>query len=414
MPPASSPNPHANGVSGLRAARRLGVVTTLVTAHRERLEPVVGELVDIWVRADTTSADAVAEALVRQRPDALVSWVDPFAGIAQQAATRLRLDTANPDWPTGGWNDKAAVRARLDEHGVPNARWAAIPPGRSVSGLPVPPPIVVKPVDGFSSLDTVRATTVDDLRHAVDAHRLRGGYGDGVVPAGTLLCEQELRGPLVSAEGMVVDGRLEIWGHSDRTLGPPPYYVETSVAFATDSLHPDLDDYAAAVCKALGYRNGPFHFEVVLTDSGPVLVEINTRLVGAGIHRAIDLATGVPCAEQVLRGLLGLPLLAPRTEAAACLFHLTAPSDGRITAITGTEAARHAPGVHDVVHRVAVGDTVTRTGSNTDRLCHVLATGRTREDSRRAARTAAGDIAIEIAPAEGRATGPERVEIARE
>ncbi|MFC8518623.1 ATP-grasp domain-containing protein [Streptomyces sp. NPDC057257] len=398
LPPAAPPNPHANGISGLRAARRLGVATTVVTAHRERLEPFVGELVDSWIDADTRSADAVADALAGRRPDALFSWVDPFAGVAQQAATLLRLDTANPDWPAGGWNDKAAVRGRLDEHGVPNARWAVVPPGRPVTELPLPAPLVVKPVDGFSSLDTVRATTVDDLRRAVDAHRLRAGYGDGVVPAGTLLCEQELRGPLVSAEGMVVDGRLEIWGHSDRTLGPPPYYVETSVAFATDPLHPDLDDYAAAVCKALGYRNGPFHFEVVLTGSGPVLVEINTRLVGAGIHRAIDLATGVSCAEQVLRAHLGLPLLAARTRGAACLFHLTAPADGHVTAITGTETARRAPGVHDVVSRVSVGDPVTTTGSNTDRLCHVLAAGRTREESRLAAGAAAGNVRIEIAP----------------
>lgn len=203
---------------------------------------------------------------------------------------------------------------------------------------------------------------------------------------------------LVSAEGMAVDGRLEIWGHTDRTLSPPPHYIETSVAFSAEPLHPDLDDYAAAVCKALGYRNGPFHFEAVPTDTGPVLVEINTRLVGAGIHRAIDLATGVSCAEQVLRGYLGLPLLPPRAHGAACLAHLTIPSDGRIDAVEGIDAARTSPGVHDVVCSVTTGDTVTITGSNTDRLCYVLATGESRHETRRAARNAAGKIGITTGP----------------
>jgi len=396
LPPGAGPTPHANGISGLRAARRLGCGTTVVTAHRDRLAPLATGLVDTWIDCDTSAPDAVADALAARRPDALISWVDPFAGIAQQAAGRLGLDTANPDWPDGGWNDKAAVRARLDEHGPANAGWAVIGPGQPVPDLPVPPPAVVKPVDGFSSLDTVRVATLGELRRAVAAHRRRDGYGDGVTPAGRLICEQELRGPLVSAEGMAVDGRLEIWGHTDRTLGPPPHYVETSVAFSAEPLHPDLDDYAAAVCKALGYRTGPFHFEAVLTDAGPVLVEINTRLVGAGIHRAVDLATGTSCAEQVLRGYLGRPALPARDHGAACLTHLTAAAAGRVATVDGIARARRVPGVHDVVCRVAPGDPVTVTGSNTDRLCYVLATGGTREESRRAAREAARHIDIGI------------------
>ncbi|WP_328845384.1 ATP-grasp domain-containing protein [Streptomyces sp. NBC_00258] len=398
LPPGVRPTPGANGVAGLRAARALHCETVVVTAHRDRLEPVVGELVDTWIDCDTTSADSVADAVAGRRLDALISWADPFAGIAQQAATRLRLDTANPDWPTNGWNDKAAVRARLDDHGLNNARWSVIAPHHDLAAMPLPAPAVVKPVDGFSSLDTVRAATLAELRQAVAAHRRRTGYGDAVTPAGRLICEQELQGPLVSAEGMAVDGRLEIWGHTDRTLSPPPHYVETSVAFSAEPLHPDLDDYAAAVCKALGYRNGPFHFEAVLTDTGPVLVEINTRLVGAGIHRAIDLATSASCAEQVLRGYLGLPLLPPRADGAACLAHLTIPADGRVEAVEGIDAARTSPGVHDVVCSTAVGDTVTTTGSNTDRLCYVLATGETRHEARLAARNAAGKIGITTGP----------------
>ncbi|QQM41880.1 ATP-grasp domain-containing protein [Streptomyces liliifuscus] len=337
LPPGGRPNPGANGIAGLRAARALHCETVVVTAHRHRLEPAVGELVDTWIGCDTTSADSVADAVAGQRLDALISWADPFAGIAQQAATRLRLDT-------------------------------------------------------------VRAATLTELRHAVAAHRRRTGYGDAVTPAGRLICEQELQGPLVSAEGMAVDGRLETWGHTDRTLSPPPHYIETSVAFSAEPLHPDLDDYAAAVCKALGYRNGPFHFEAVLTDTGPVLVEINTRLVGAGIHRAIDLATGTSCVEQVLRGYVGLPLPPPRADGAACLAHLTIPADGRITAVEGVDVARTSPGVHDVVCSVTPGDTVTVTGSNTDRLCYVLATGESRHAARRTARNAAAKIGITTGP----------------
>jgi biotin carboxylase len=52
-------------------------------------------------------------------------------------------------------------------------------------------------------------------------------------------------------------------------------------------------DYSAAVVNALGYRNGPVHMEIILTPSGPKLLEIGWRCHGG-------LGTWLPIAQECI------------------------------------------------------------------------------------------------------------------
>ncbi|MDL4816548.1 ATP-grasp domain-containing protein [Actinomadura opuntiae] len=375
-----------HGVQALRAARRLGLRTVVLTAdHRPALPSA---LADAWIHCDTASADHVAEALAPVAPTVVFSWVDPYVTIANRAALLLGCTrTANPGSPVT-LADKAAVRARLERVGLANPGWSVLdatspPPWR------IPPfPLVAKPVDGFSGIDTQRITSDTQLRAIVRRHRDRPCYGRGFVPSHRLLCEQELVGPLVSAEGTVVDGHLSVWGFTDRTLGPPPCFVETSGAFAADEPHPGLVPYVRKVLEALDYRTGPFHLEIIVTEDGPVLVELNPRLAGAGIHQAIDLTTASSCAEAVLHGYLGESAALPSPRGAACLTHLVAPRSGTLRKIAGIPAARAVPGVRGIVQKIPDGTAVQLTGSNADRLGYVLTTGTTRARCRQTATAA--------------------------
>jgi cysteine synthase A len=375
-----------HGVEALRAARRLGVRTVLLTA--DPCPAVPPELIDTWIRCDTRSAARVAAALASVAPTTVFSWVDPYVTIANRAALRLGLSrTANPGSPAA-LADKAAVRTRLDRAGLANPRWSVIdaaapPPWR------VPPyPLVAKPVDGFAGIDAERVTRDDQLHALVRRHRERAGYGRGFVPSHRLLCEEELIGPLVSVEGTVSDGHLTVWGFTDRTLSPPPHFIETSLTFAADEPRPGLVSYVRDVLEALDYRTGPFHLELIVTAGGPVLVELNARLAGAGIHEAIDLTTAGSCAEAVLRVYLGQTGALPSPSGAACLTHLVARRSGTLRKISGIAAARGVDGVRGVVQKVPDGAEVRLTGSNADRLAYVLTTGATRAQCRRSAATA--------------------------
>lgn len=387
--PASSDGRAPNhGSEALRAARRLNLRTVLLTADRPA--PYPADLADTRIHCDTSSVAAVSAALAPYRPFAVFSWVGPYVAVANQAARRLGLiPTVDP----ATLADKAAVRACLDRAGLAGPDWSVIdvtaPPP-----WPHPPyPLVVKPVDGFSSIDARLVTNDEELHALVARHRRRTSYGRGFAPSHRLLCEQWLRGPLISVEGAVSDGHLSVWGFSDRAMGPAPCFIETSVCFAADEPAPGLVPFTRKVIDALDYRTGAFHLELIATGDGPALVEINPRLVGAGIHQAIDLTTGASCAEAVLRAYLGEPAHLPQPRGAACLTHLVAPRSGTLLRIAGLRSAAALPGVHAVVRNARDGAPIDLTGSNADRLAYVLTTGADRAHCRQSATAALAELA---------------------
>lgn len=92
------------------------------------------------------------------------------------------------------------------------------------------------------------------------------------------------------------------------SYGSPQYdsleFVEAGVASAVGLL-----DYATAVLDAVGMRFGPAHLEIITTDAGPRLVEINCRVVGGGLPLAAAAATGEGPLNRLVRQLVdgGLP-----------------------------------------------------------------------------------------------------------
>lgn len=386
----------SNNASGVRAARRLGHRVLVLTRQRNSDRGSVSDLVDRWIECDTTSGHAVAAALRQHDVDLVISWIDPFAGVAREAAVLLGLDRVIGAAAMQTLRTKAGVRAALDKQGLPNARWFLSDLDRNIGGLPLPPPLVVKPVDGFSSIDTQRVASSAEFDRALATHRRRRTYGGGIHPVGQMICEEDLAGPLVSAEGSIMDGVAEVWGHTDRTMSARPYFVETSVAFSAPPLHPDLDSYVQHICDAIGYLNGPFHCEAILTAVGPVLVEMNARLAGGGIHSAIDLATGGDCAESVLRGYLGLRSGRLHASRAVCIAHHVTERSGTVRGISGRRDARSLTGVHDLICRVRPGETVMVSHSNADRLCSVIAQGACRKQARATAEQALSMVEISI------------------
>lgn len=396
-PAGANPNFPIGGIDGLRAAKRLNYSTTLVTAYRDSYEGVVDDVVDTWVECDTGSEQALFSALCNEPHEAIFSWVNPFVPIANRVALALgKARVANPGCPAT-LGDKAAVRERLDRKGIRNARWFVIRhPETGTTGRPSFP-LVVKPVDGYSSRDVRLVHDSRELTQACMEHFRHSTWGKAMVkPSHRMLCEERLAGPLVSVEGIVVDGHLDIWGYSDRTLGPEPRFLELSVAFGAGALDPELPDYAAGVVEAIGYKTGPFHLEAILTEDGPVLVEFNPRLVGGGIHQAIDIATGGSITETVLCAYLGSERPLPPPNQAVCLYHILADKDGVVADVSGIENALRAPGVVAVICRARPGLRISRTFSNGDRFCYAIAVGETRGEARARAESAVSRIQISI------------------
>ncbi len=393
---SGNPSLPSASLSAMRSARAHGAKTVVATADPGFYQGKFDELVDAWVTCDTQCGESVATALRALQPDALIAFSDLFVTQANEAARLLGVRHPHSAGSPAVSRDKGRVRAALDHAGIANARWGIIEASDERPTSPVGYPAVVKPVDGSGSWDVRRVTCDQDLRDACAIHAKRTSYGRNVAPRRQLLCEEELIGDLVSAEGFVRGAEVEIWGHSSRALSDPPFYIETGCAFGAATADRCLDHYARAVIAATGLRFGAFHMEVILTDAGPVLVELNPRLIGGGVHQCIDLATGGDSAGTVVANYLGLDQKIPEPGMSGAIARIVAAESGSVGSISGLLEARSSPGVVDVVCTRSVGDTLAVTHSNDDRFGYVLAVGDTRAAAQDVADAAAALIRVGV------------------
>lgn len=85
-------------------------------------------------------------------------------------------------------------------------------------------------------------------------------------------------------------------------------------AMLTPEMSRSCVDYAKAIVALLNLDFGVFHLEMAITPDGPVLIECNTRLMGANLPLMYLSLSGIDLYEHVIRMFLGeAPPLPPAT-----------------------------------------------------------------------------------------------------
>src|SRR6266516_3028743 len=252
----------------------------------------VVEIPDTSDLADLIEAIRVIHA---DRPvDAVISQCDPMLEALATACETLSLPYTSA---AGIRNvrDKARARRLLDEAGLASARFAVV--GDQASAVraagEIGYPVVVKPVSGLDSILASRADGPAAVAAAVvqiraEAHRSTTSPQVRRLLSRGVLIEEYLAGELVSAE--------------------------------------------IGVRGAVRLDFGVFHVEMMLTRRGPVLVEVNPRVMGGVMTLLYKLLTGADFCDYVLDLHLGLdirpvPPAGPRTITAR---RIMPRDDGRL------------------------------------------------------------------------------------
>ena len=244
----------------LAAAASLDVDVVVATDRRQ----TIGDALRIDLRRPERAADAIVE-LARDLPlDAVVAADDGGVVAAALAATRLGLPSNPPD-AAGRARDKLALRRALEAAGVPQPRFAELPPGGDVTAVGFP--AVLKPTGLAMGRGVIRADDADSAR--TSERRIRkivAAAGDD--PVAPLLLEEYVPGVEVAVEGLLRAGRMEtlaVFDKPDPLEGP--YFEET--IYVTPSRLPEaaqasVESLVASAAAAVGLREGPVHAEVRL------------------------------------------------------------------------------------------------------------------------------------------------------
>jgi biotin carboxylase len=301
---------NAVGLNALRAARQAGHEVVFIGSRR--FAGLIGgfaqlrsgghadEVVEIESSLDELALGTVLFSLHGQRQlDAVLTVLDFCALPVARCAKRLGLPATSPQ-AVALAQDKAACRQHIEAHGLRSVPHAVVRHRAAAAAFAaeIGYPMIAKPKRGAASLLTARIDTPERL----DAYF--AGLGRTLdVPQGVVdslsdetLIERYVEGPLFSVEIAAAGGELVplIVSARKRCIADPSIELGTTMpAPVQPSTARALTDYAIDVVKCLELDLGIFHVEVIQGPDGPVLVEVNPRIMGGNMPRVFQLATGV-------------------------------------------------------------------------------------------------------------------------
>lgn len=164
-------------------------------------------------------------------------------------------------------------------------------------------PMIVKPVDAFSSRGVQKVNNLNEI-FKIEKHTRT--YSSNA----QLLIEEFLEGREFSVECITFKGKTTIIQITEKFITPPPNTVEMShlqparISGIEKSL---IEKFVIKAINAIGINNSASHAEVMLTTNGPFIIEIGARLGGDFISSYLTKAsTGISMDRAAIQVALGV------------------------------------------------------------------------------------------------------------
>ena len=222
--------------------------------------------------------------------------------------------------------DKTLLREFLSAHGISPVRYRRIRTPVDVEGWNAFP-AMVKPADSQGQRGVFRAESSDQV-----LDRLPESLAFS--RSGTVILEEFLEGPEISANVFLVEGQMLVNEISDRLVvesfpgGIPRGHILPS-RIAPEEVLTQTRRLIEKCVSALGMKEGPVYFQLKLTSSGPRIIEITPRLDGCHIWRLIREVRGIDLLDLTFRLLSNGTLenldVSQQAETARLMFFLQPP-----------------------------------------------------------------------------------------
>ena len=229
-------------------------------------------------------------------------------------------------------------------------------------------PVVAKPRRSAGTDNVWRCETWPQLERAFESIAERrtifGEVNDGVLLqkyiVGTEYIVDTVRNPNMVAV-------TAIFQYRKKTLKEAIVYDVTELLPSTGSIQAQLSKYAISVLNALGVKFGPCHFEIMVDDSGPVLVEVGARLDGIRTPELCQAATNQNQAEMTVLCYTDSHEFERRAGTPYSMLkrllrvYLISERSGKIIGLPLLGALKDLPSFHSITKMLGVGDFLPQT-----------------------------------------------------
>jgi biotin carboxylase len=327
---------------------------------------------------NSNDIDEVRAALEKQvgTVDAILTFAEIRTLAVAKLCRALGLAGANPAAVEIA-QDKHRFRQVLLERGVDTVKSTRVDSVEQLSTLQgqLTFPCFIKPLRGHSSIGSVLC------RNASEFSSVTASLGqiseDWISRA--FVAEDFLDGDLVSIEILTTGPKKhQVVGVADRDVIKDS--IETGSSFPLVNQHREaVVSKACQALDAIGYEFGASHVEMMMTSTGPHLVEVNTRVGGSGHSVMLDLSTGRSivgdCIELSLGSLVKKEPLYGFEQGAAWKCFVS-QKVGTIKSMPSLEEIKGNAGVKEVWFHHETGDELTGLNSNFSWIVQVMCTGK--------------------------------------
>lgn len=315
--------------------------------------------------------DRLVDALRRHGPDAVIAGSEPGVLLSDRLNDALGLP-GNPVETSLVRRDKYHMQERLKVCGVahiPQTRAtdaeALIAFADEVAGWP----LVVKPTESAGGDNVSFCADADAVRQAVAA--LMNSVNALGIENRAVLGQRQIHGDEYVINAVFLDGGCfisEIWRiYRQVTADGRHIYDYGELLDATGAVQEVLRAYFRQMTRALDFRNGAAHAEVMMTEQGPVLIEIGARPAGAVSHATTNGALGYSHPSLLVESICHPEEFARRIGSFyqrrehARFVSLISRTDGKIIDTPGYSRISRLPSFIEAINPRRPGDRISRT-----------------------------------------------------
>jgi biotin carboxylase len=319
---------------------------------------------------DDSDSDAIFARLREMNPAAIIPGTHTGVILADRLAAALTPELANVPELSQARHHKGGMNEAVAKSGLPvikslcSSDPAEIGSWVDSQGLGGRD-LVVKPVESagtdrvtFVGGDQDCRDVVAEMTHSADR------YGHRI---GEVLIQEHVTGTEYAVDTFSYDGKHAIcdiarYGKVSNQRHMALYESMEFLPFDYPG-HDQIIHYVKRALDALGFRFGAAHTELMVTDNGPLLIEVNARLAGGNQPWVCQLATGGNPIDHMIRYLLGYRdiRLDYALEMSVMVVFFAVQSAGYVSNISVLEAIRELPSCYYLQVNVQEGDYVPET-----------------------------------------------------
>jgi biotin carboxylase len=338
------------GKEYLKRAKKLGYETILATYQEpEEVDENDKKNIDYYVKVDTTNLIETINEIVRFYDK--VSFHGVLAGhvflMPHVAGVTDQLGL-----PSFGFNAanattfKDQTRKKLASNGLFPFYYAVVDSMEALAERKneYPFPVVMKPIDGFASINVRIAKSFKELEAAYKEHMNNNAYGSlGKEFSLKVLIEEYIPGKEYSVESIVENGEVNFVTITQKRSHSKFKHVETGHIVPAANLLEDeiynIKKYVESVHKVLGVSTGMTHTEIKWDGHQASLIELNPRIGGGYIPELIKQVFDIDMYEAAVLNCVGERFLKSiKNNGSAFVGYVLAPKIGLLRNIQGLDA----------------------------------------------------------------------------